>query len=452
MKKTIVIFCALLTICSSLYAMNNQNKKLSKEAKKILVKSKEWEKKNKENKTIRTLESITEVEKYQNTAEYHQALLMLIDLKLKPIEKMLKKFPVTTKDKHIISIREDLLRNIVKNLEYITERDQFKPLGAYLKGKYLLKIIEVNMLLLKEKFTQAISALEKIMSNQAYKKLKHYFVTTPLFISIESLIEIQRPNFIKARTKHSKLTKNEKIYKFFLKKIVTHLLEKAPKKYTHNDLGYIQNLGSFYSSRLPHQNSPKKFKKIKAKALQYYNAIIRIIEEQNYNKNEEKKIQELKSLIKLLLAQPRLTKGKTNRFQHFNEAIEYKKEKNLNLPENLETIIKKISRPFVCCVCQKKQENIQEKMKKCSLCKLVYYCSRECQKKDWLKHKEYCKKYREAQKEIEKKSTCSGCKKNFPFLKLQKCAGCKNARYCSEKCQIKDWRKHTKICRKKIII
>ena len=32
------------------------------------------------------------------------------------------------------------------------------------------------------------------------------------------------------------------------------------------------------------------------------------------------------------------------------------------------------------------------KFKKCSACQSVYYCSRECQKSDWKKHKKVCKK------------------------------------------------------------
>jgi hypothetical protein len=33
-----------------------------------------------------------------------------------------------------------------------------------------------------------------------------------------------------------------------------------------------------------------------------------------------------------------------------------------------------------------------EKMQKCSVCKLVRYCSRECQRQDWKEHKKSCKK------------------------------------------------------------
>jgi hypothetical protein len=42
-----------------------------------------------------------------------------------------------------------------------------------------------------------------------------------------------------------------------------------------------------------------------------------------------------------------------------------------------------------CNTCNK----IDEKLKKCTRCKTMFYCSKECQVKDWKKHKKICKKY-----------------------------------------------------------
>ena len=38
-----------------------------------------------------------------------------------------------------------------------------------------------------------------------------------------------------------------------------------------------------------------------------------------------------------------------------------------------------------CSYCHKAAE------KKCSACKLFYYCDKDCQKNDWKYHKHYCK-------------------------------------------------------------
>ncbi len=40
----------------------------------------------------------------------------------------------------------------------------------------------------------------------------------------------------------------------------------------------------------------------------------------------------------------------------------------------------------ICAHCKEEKK----KMKKCARCQVVYYCSRECQKKDWKNHKKCC--------------------------------------------------------------
>ena len=47
-----------------------------------------------------------------------------------------------------------------------------------------------------------------------------------------------------------------------------------------------------------------------------------------------------------------------------------------------------------CSFCGKQQEDdrMAIKFKKCSKCKLSYYCGRKCQKFDWIKHKKLCTK------------------------------------------------------------
>ncbi len=41
-----------------------------------------------------------------------------------------------------------------------------------------------------------------------------------------------------------------------------------------------------------------------------------------------------------------------------------------------------------CHGCKQMIESYQ--LKRCSNCKMAYYCSKECQKKDWQKHKIFC--------------------------------------------------------------
>lgn len=44
-----------------------------------------------------------------------------------------------------------------------------------------------------------------------------------------------------------------------------------------------------------------------------------------------------------------------------------------------------------------------EKLSKCSRCKVVHYCSKECQKQDWKIHKVYCNSCKEGSKEDKRK-------------------------------------------------
>ena len=47
-----------------------------------------------------------------------------------------------------------------------------------------------------------------------------------------------------------------------------------------------------------------------------------------------------------------------------------------------------------CRTCQKNGDNLF----RCSKCKDVYYCDQECQRKDWVSHKSYCKNKSEEEK------------------------------------------------------
>lgn len=56
---------------------------------------------------------------------------------------------------------------------------------------------------------------------------------------------------------------------------------------------------------------------------------------------------------------------------------------------------KKESEARECNYCHKKEsekDGKEIKLKRCSRCKKVYYCSKECQKEDWKTHKKECDK------------------------------------------------------------
>ena len=108
----------------------------------------------------------------------------------------------------------------------------------------------------------------------------------------------------------------------------------------------------------------------------------------------------------------------------------------------------------VCGSCDKKGPDLL----KCSVCKSAWYCDVQCQKKDWKRHKQCCRKFgTEAQKGHdtgEGKSSsshtyqdreCASCGKTG--IKLRKCGACNSERYCTTVCQLRDWGTHEKDCR-----
>lgn len=116
-------------------------------------------------------------------------------------------------------------------------------------------------------------------------------------------------------------------------------------------------------------------------------------------------------------------------------------------------------------------------MMTCTSCRLVHYCGRVCQKKDWSNsHKAFCLENKVAiptligrlfQNEVDDptdpmavqkamaKRSCKNCgtteldhKKRNPHADdLRACSWCKNVLYCSRGCQKENWEIHAKECR-----
>jgi hypothetical protein len=87
---------------------------------------------------------------------------------------------------------------------------------------------------------------------------------------------------------------------------------------------------------------------------------------------------------------------------------------------------------------------------KCRECLSEFYCSKACREVMKDTHKNEClRKQHEREERREKKTkkvNCDTCHKPFPYTKMKKCSRCRNATYCSVDCQKVDWEKHRFLC------
>jgi hypothetical protein len=102
--------------------------------------------------------------------------------------------------------------------------------------------------------------------------------------------------------------------------------------------------------------------------------------------------------------------------------------------------------------------NIRDCKLQCSTCKMVKYCSRQCQKNDWKIHKQLCLPQKlnkllnvlslaPETKDLPMlflRTACNSCKKKN--VKFYDCQRCKSVAYCCAECQAADWAEHKKAC------
>ena len=112
------------------------------------------------------------------------------------------------------------------------------------------------------------------------------------------------------------------------------------------------------------------------------------------------------------------------------------------LPEDEEPPV--TSSDKLCTYCKSKLSKVMT----CSGCHNASYCGIECQRKHWKVHKSSCRIGSKAESIATSTVdiTCGGCGK--VSINLRKCTQCESVKYCSKECQRKDWIKHKTSCTK----
>lgn len=78
---------------------------------------------------------------------------------------------------------------------------------------------------------------------------------------------------------------------------------------------------------------------------------------------------------------------------------------------------------------------------RCSRCRVAFYCSKGCQKRDKWRHEPDCD-----DAVLKTKCFCCGLEREG----MMKCSNCLKAYYCSVECQRKHWARHRSSCHKTV--
>ena len=94
--------------------------------------------------------------------------------------------------------------------------------------------------------------------------------------------------------------------------------------------------------------------------------------------------------------------------------------------------------------CRFEATSIENDLLKCSACKETYYCSRDCQRRDWSRHRFRCISSRSTAGYSS--NTCENCKQRFLRAKEVSCGVCETVVYCSQECLEKNEKLHWPKC------
>jgi hypothetical protein len=87
---------------------------------------------------------------------------------------------------------------------------------------------------------------------------------------------------------------------------------------------------------------------------------------------------------------------------------------------------------------------------KCRECHSAFYCSLACREQAIPEHTGACQKTKQEREERRERRTkkveCDTCQRKFPYTRMKKCSSCRNATYCSVDCQRVDWQRHKFHC------
>ena len=90
---------------------------------------------------------------------------------------------------------------------------------------------------------------------------------------------------------------------------------------------------------------------------------------------------------------------------------------------------------------------------KCQDCHSELYCSKSCRDDSRVHHADMCRERRKQREErrerySRKQIQCDTCARKFPCTKMKKCSSCRHATYCSVDCQKVDWERHKSFCKR----